>query len=81
MNVDITTDTLLDALRNARATKPDDDPGLTTNEIADMFGWSANTVRKHLRKLQGADKLAHGRRTFTRLDGIETTVPVYRLRE
>ena len=83
MNVEgITEADLIEALRAAVAPSPTDDPGLTTNEIAEqMFGRVTSHTRRQatdkLRALQVEGKLRIGRRRTQQLNGNYYAVAVY----
>ena len=75
----ITTDDLLDALRDALSTAPDGD-GQTVQEIAAAAGFGTTTVRKALAALQRDGRLVVVRVKRPALDGRQCSVPAYRMR-
>lgn len=81
MSAQITHDEWLAALEAAQAQRPQDDEGMTTQEIGEVFGCSEKKVRELLRKIQQAGRLAVGRRFIMRIDGKSTPISVYRITE
>lgn len=74
----ITEQDLIEAILAASATGPDA-AGLTAAELVDRSGMSEKWVRKRLRALKTAGRLAVGRAGRETIDGRVVRVPVYSL--
>lgn len=61
---------LLEAVRAAMKSKPEDTPGLTSEEIAESMGVSVQTARKYLKVLLKAGKAKCVRVWRVRMNGI-----------
>jgi MarR-like DNA-binding transcriptional regulator SgrR of sgrS sRNA len=81
MSAQIMHDEWLAALEAAQAQRPQDDEGMTTQEIGEVFNCSEKKVRELLRKIHNAGRLRVGRRNMIRLDGRPQPIPVYRIIE
>lgn len=82
MNMNISNDALIEALRNARvAVQVEDDPGLSRREISRALGWGRSKTKEALRALFEAGELEVGKRRDTDMVGRTYWVPVYRLRD
>ena len=73
---------LLTALRNAVAKEPEDDPGLSTHEMAVQLYGKSNAHTRHLvclkvRDMMDAGTLKRGRRKFEMVDGRRRDIPVW----
>ena len=80
MNVDtFTLDELLAALAGAQPDAGAAD-GIRLQDIKAATGWSEATVGRQLRRLIDAGRLECVRIPFTRIDGVRTMVPAYRVR-
>ena len=75
----ITTDDLLDALREAMG-QTDSGDGRTVQEISSATGWATTTVRKHLGSLHREGRLEVVRVKRPCLDGRLASIPAYRIR-
>ena len=76
MSEQITQDEWLAELE--RLGTSDGDEGRTVEEIGEALGHSGRWVRKRLKAGLKAGTIARGHGQRERLDGIMTTVPVYR---
>ncbi len=83
MDETFTIDELLEVLVSARRSEPEAAPGAFTmiqlKEI--MKGRSANYIADLLRPLIESGRVECVRVPFTRIDGVRSTVPAYRLVE
>lgn len=80
MNETFTTDELIAALLAARPGGDDADPAaLTVQEMVQVIGRNEVIVARRLRRLIADGKVETVRKTMKRIDGIQTTVPAYRL--
>lgn len=75
----ITTNDLLDAIREALSAVPDGE-GQTVQEMAEATGLGTTTVRKTLAALHRDGRLTVVRVRRPALDGRLSSVPAYRLR-
>ena len=53
---------------------------MTTRALIAVTGWSARKVARALRDLQSRGLLETIRINYTRLDGVQTRIPAYRLK-
>lgn len=81
MSTQITHDEWIAALEAAQSERPADDEGMTTQEIAEVFGVSTKKCRELLKKIQREGRIQVGRRHIARIDGTMTPVAVYRITE
>ncbi len=58
-----------------------DNEGLSVYDIVRQTGWSESAARAKVRRLFYQDRLTVGRKRQLRIDGIETLVPCYRLKQ
>lgn len=61
--------------------KEQDDPGLTTRELAQLWGVSTSTARARVQEMTGQGKYIRGHKTAIDAEGRPRRVRVYRPKE
>ena len=75
-SVDISVTEWMDELASAEKS---DDEGRTAEEMAMAAGFNVQRVRKMLHAALEQGRLKRGVRQFTRIDGRQASIPVYRI--
>ena len=63
----------------AALSPPSNDPGMTSRELSALWGSKATATKERIRTLLNSGKLKLGWRKIERIDGLTTTVPVYKI--
>ncbi len=71
---------LIAILMAARRGPEEDAAAFTVLELAEMTGMGNTSITRRLRKAIEAGMVECVRKPWVRIDGVETTVPAYRLR-
>ena len=74
-----TPDELIAALTAAQP-GTDDPAAMSVQELVAATGKNAVLIARRLRRLIESGQVEHVRKPWTRIDGIQTTVPAYRLK-
>lgn len=70
---------LMAARRDERPSQDDDQAALSVHELVALTGFSQVTVTRIIRALQAAGRMTCVRKSWTRIDGVMTTIPAYKL--
>lgn len=79
MNETFTHDELIAALTAAQAAGDEDPAAMTVQELVQVMERNEVLVARRLRRLIAAGQVEAVRKSMTRIDGVRTTVPAYRL--
>ncbi len=79
MSDTITRDEWLAALELAQASRPADDPGMTTEELCELWCMNAKRVCVVLQSINRTGRLSTGVRYGRRIDGRGKITPTYRI--
>jgi len=78
---DFTIEELLAAMDEARVGEARGADGVRVQELRELTGRSEATLTRQLRRLIAAGRVEYVPVKFTRIDGVQTTVAGYRLKD